>query len=140
MEIALVGDSHVPFGVEEVPGEVMEAVEDADLVLHTGDFDSRKAFRIFAEASESFAAVRGNMDPSALSIPTSQDFDVGDTTFLLTHGTDGVDAVLDEARDVEAEVAVYGHSHEPADVERDGVRLVNPGSCTGADPASRATY
>jgi predicted phosphodiesterase len=36
-------------------------------------------------------------------------------------------------------VGVAGHTHEVLDTTHDGVRLLNPGSVTGASPASRAT-
>ena len=36
-------------------------------------------------------------------------------------------------------IGVCGHTHRVTDTVVDGVRLLNPGSATGADPAAEAT-
>jgi len=66
-------------------------------------------------------------------------------TFVVTHGTgskrgyeDRVATIVREEAD-ETAVGVSGHTHEVVDTTRGGVRLLNPGSATGAAPAERAT-
>lgn len=36
-------------------------------------------------------------------------------------------------------IAISGHTHELLDVTEDAIRILNPGSATGASPASGAT-
>jgi predicted phosphodiesterase len=36
-------------------------------------------------------------------------------------------------------VGVAGHTHEVTDIDHEGLRILNPGSVTGASPADRAT-
>lgn len=58
---------------------------------------------------------------------------------------DWLRAIADTARartrswDGEGVVGIGGHSHEVADETFEGVRVLNPGSVTGADPAETAT-
>ncbi|EMA33359.1 phosphodiesterase, MJ0936 family protein [Halobiforma nitratireducens JCM 10879] len=68
-------------------------------------------------------------------------------TFVVTHGTGSPDGwrdrVLETARS-EADTGVdpivaAGHTHGRVDETVAGVRVLNPGSETGASPAERAT-
>jgi predicted phosphodiesterase len=64
---------------------------------------------------------------------------------LVLYGDEWLDAIADTARaktrqwDGEGIVGVGGHSHDVEDSVHEGVRVLNPGSVTGADPADRAT-
>jgi len=37
-------------------------------------------------------------------------------------------------------IGITGHTHQPADQVVDGVRILNPGSATGAHPAMTVSY
>jgi putative phosphoesterase len=144
MQVALVSDSHVPERADGVPDEVLSACEDADTTAHAGDFTSPEAYGEF-EATGELVAVHGNMDDT-LDLPRVDSFAAGGVEFAVVHGTGSPinyeERVTEAARDEVGEdaVAVSGHTHEVTDETHDGVRLLNPGSCTGAMPASRATY
>jgi len=149
MQVALVSDSHVPKRADGVPDEVLNACEDADVTAHAGDFTSRDTYEKFESTGE-FVAVHGNMDDDAtLDLPRVDSFTAGGVEFAVVHGTGSpinyeervADAARDEVGDEVSDdaVAVSGHTHEVTDVTRDGVRILNPGSCTGAMPADRAT-
>ncbi len=138
--VAILGDSHVPFREDEVSEQVWREVREADLTVHTGDFDSQKAFHEFVEESQAMIAVTGNMDPSMIDLEDAELFDLEEVTFFLSHGTDGRRQVHEHADYNDADVAVFGHTHQVYDEEEDGVRMLNPGTCTGADPAEEATY
>jgi len=64
---------------------------------------------------------------------------------LVLYGDEWADAIADTARartrqsDSEGVVGIGGHSHEVEDRVHEGVRVLNPGSVTGADPADRPT-
>jgi putative phosphoesterase len=146
MQVALVSDSHVPERADGIPDKVLNACEDADMTAHAGDFTSAEAYEAFDDTGE-LVAVYGNMDDaSGLDLPRVDSFAAGGVEFALVHGTGSPinyeERVTETARDEVGEdaVAVSGHTHEVTDETYEGVRLLNPGSCTGAMPASRATF
>lgn len=146
MRIAILGDTHVPSRADDVPVWVEEELEEADHVLFTGDFDSEGAYhRVGEVVGESLTAVEGNADPASLDLPEVATVELGGVSFVLTHGTGAIESwesrvadVVDSHGGSEA-IGVAGHSHEVVDTDFEGVRLLNPGSATGADPADRET-
>lgn len=145
MRVAIIGDSHVPSRAPSIPEWVLEQCRQADHVIHTGDYDSPEAFESVRDASPELTAVHGNMDPD-LDLPAVATLDVEGVRFVVTHGTGDVEGYEERvAGTVDANAAdgptvgVSGHTHQVMDREVDGYRLLNPGSCTGASPASEAT-
>jgi putative phosphoesterase len=145
--VALVSDTHIPARASEIPEFVEQELEDADVVVHAGDFDSEDAYnRVSSLAGDEFVAVRGNMDPLNLGLPAVETLWVGDQQFVVVHGTGPLDgyedrvlqAVREERDDADA-IGVSGHTHAVRDEVVEGVRLLNPGSATGASPADEAT-
>jgi len=85
MQVALVSDSHVPEREEEVPDEVLNACEDADITAHAGDFTSEEVYEEF-DATGEVVAVHGNMD-DVLNLPRVDSFAAGGVEFAVVHGT-----------------------------------------------------
>ncbi|NHN48148.1 metallophosphoesterase family protein [Halostella sp. JP-L12] len=153
MEVAILSDTHVPTRADEVPRWVSERVRAADHVVHAGDFDSAEAYDEVAELAADLTAVKGNMDPVALELPETATVELGGATFVVTHGTGAVRNYEERVAGIVAEkrddvgapvVGVAGHTHrvfdgEAASAGGESVRLLNPGSATGADPADEAT-
>lgn len=150
--VAIVADSHVPDREETIPEEFRERMRAADHVIHAGDFTSRETLETVRNLATDLTAVRGNMDgrgdldPDAAGLPERATVEVGGVTFAVIHGTvrsleDWNDAVAEAAREADGDpvVGVGAHTHRVEDRVHDGVRLLNPGSVTGADPAERAT-
>lgn len=145
MEVAIVADSHIPSRASRIPGPFRERLRAADHVLHAGDFDSESALEETREIAPELTAVSGNMDPR-LGLPSVATVELGGVTFVVTHGTGStrgyeqrVAGIAREHADVPDPVAVAGHTHELLDTTHEGVRVLNPGSVTGAPPASRTT-
>jgi putative phosphoesterase len=143
--VAIVADTHVPSREPAVPEWVRERVRTADHVVHAGDFDADETLATFEDVPADLTAVHGNMDPD-LGLPSVATLDVAGVRFVVTHGTgapqDWDDRVVATAREHQGDgttVAVGGHIHQVVDREHDGMRLLNPGSATGADPAVEAT-
>jgi putative phosphoesterase len=144
MDVALISDSHIPSREHEIPPSFRERIEVADHVIHAGDFDSKGALADIRHMATGLTAVSGNIDPQ-IGLPERATVELGGVTFVVTHGTgsqqgwaDRVAAAVREEADSGA-VGVAGHTHELADTVYEGVRLLNPGSVTGASPASRPT-
>ncbi|ELY68700.1 metallophosphoesterase family protein [Natrinema versiforme] len=145
--IAIIADTHIPSRESALPEWVVDELERADHTIHAGDFDSRQASdRIAALANRNLTAVRGNTDPPTIDAPRAATLEIGGVTFAVTHGagspTGWQQRVIETARAetaVAEPVAVAGHTHEVVDTTVDGIRLLNPGSATGAAPVDRAT-
>lgn len=143
--VALVSDSHVPKRAGEIPGWVKEEVREASHVIHAGDFDTGEALETVRGLTDSLTCVRGNMDPS-LGLPDVDSVVVEEVEFVVTHGDrpggrfkDYVAGVVREHAETGNTVGVAGHTHEALDTTVEGVRVLNPGSCTGAWPGSETT-
>ncbi|MFB6220045.1 MAG: metallophosphoesterase family protein [Halolamina sp.] len=97
------------------------------------------------EAAADATSVDTEMEVGADNEITGFDATIESESGLVLYGDEWADAVADTARvrtrrwDGEGVVGIGGHSHEVEDRVHDGVRVLNPGSVTGADPADRAT-
>ena len=143
MRLVAFGDTHVPSRATAIPEWVADAVRDADHVVHTGDFDSASAYETVRDLAPDATVVAGNMDPTGLDLPDVEVFEREGVRFAVTHGTGPVESyrerLLDVGRERDADVVLSGHTHEVLDETVDGIRLLNPGSATGAAPATRTT-
>ncbi|MFB6186003.1 MAG: YfcE family phosphodiesterase [Halobacteriaceae archaeon] len=145
VEIAVVGDTHIPSRASTIPDKFKSRIEEADITIHTGDFTSQSAYDQIEDLADRFIAVYGNMDPRNLDLAAVETVTVEDQTFVVTHGTGDLEQyeervasiVSDEASD-EA-IGIAGHTHEVMDTQVESIRLLNPGSLTGADPADKST-
>lgn len=145
MRLALVADTHIPSRAQSVPRWVSDELAAADHTIHAGDFASPEGyFELSVLAGGDLTAVRGNMDPR-LDHPPVATVEAGGLRFVVTHG-DGYRTeqayrrnLVSLADEHGADVVVAGHTHRLLDDVYNGVRLLNPGSATGADPATQAT-
>ncbi|WP_435076639.1 metallophosphoesterase family protein [Halococcus sp. AFM35] len=140
--IAIVADTHIPSRAEAIPEWIREEIERADHTIHAGDFDSSETLDEVRDlAGDELSAVTGNMDPQ-FDLPSVTTVERGGVEFVVTHGTGDLDGYEERVAGIVGEeggedaLGVSGHTHQLLDTEVDGVRLLNPGSATGADPAS----
>ena len=145
MEVALVSDTHIPSRAQRIPDAFRRRIRAADHVIHAGDFDSESAFADVRELAGGLTAVSGNVDPR-IGLPGVASVELDGVEFVATHGTGSrrgyesrVVTTVRGAAETNSPVGVSGHTHEVLDEVVDGVRLLNPGSATGAAPASRTT-
>jgi putative phosphoesterase len=144
MDVALISDTHIPSRASQIPDPFRERIEAADHVIHAGDFDSEGALSNVRAIAARLTAVGGNMDPH-IGLPERATVELGGVTFVVTHGTGSKRGYEDRVANIvreeagETAVGVAGHTHELLDTTHGGVRLLNPGSATGAAPAQRAT-
>lgn len=152
-EVALISDTHLYSDFSAVPEWVRQAVRAADHTVHSGDFVSNTSYRYFRDLVEGndgeFTAVQGNADLMTKDLPAVATVDVEDVTIVVTHPPGIGDAffeaddyertIVEFAHDNAGQVGVAGHTHRLIDKMVDGVRLLNPGSATGAAPAKETT-
>jgi uncharacterized protein len=133
--ILLIADTHVPKRARELPGEVWAAVEDADVVVHAGDWVDVALLDAMERRSARLVGVHGNNDHGVLRerLPEVARADIGGVRFAVVHETgqaQGREARC-AARFPDTDVLVFGHSHIPWDTTAGtGLRLLNPGSPT----------
>lgn len=126
MKILVLSDSH---GAALLPAFNKEA---PDHVLFLGD-GARDADRLYGiSGAVPVCRVSGNCD-LADSEPQTKILDLAGRRTVMTHGhafgvKSGLAALAAYAKSVNADIALYGHTHAAHSETRDGVLLVNPGA------------
>ncbi len=146
MRLLVLADTHVN-DVRGLPERVCEELKNVDLIVHAGDYTGMDLLEQL-QASGDFKGVCGNMDPAAIKreLPDKEIIEVEGLRIGITHPVEGGSPVglLSRVRakfgDDVPDVIIYGHSHEPENVEHDKIRYINPGSATGAFPAGYCSY
>ena len=145
MRLLLLADTHVPIRARELPAEVWSAVDDADVVVHAGDWvDAALLDRLAARAAR-LVAVYGNNDGLDLRarLPEVARVTLDGVRIAVVHET-GVATGREErcaAAYPDTDVLVFGHSHIPWDsTTATGLRLLNPGSPTDRRRQPHCTY
>ncbi|HVF20728.1 MAG TPA: metallophosphoesterase [Mycobacteriales bacterium] len=144
MRLLLLADTHLPRRARDLPLSVWSAVDDADLVIHAGDWvDVELLDRL--EARCRVLGVVGNNDGPALRarLPELAVETVGGLRLGVVHETGaaaGREARM-ARRHPDLDVLVFGHSHIPWDsTTGSGLRLLNPGSPTDRRRQPTGTY
>lgn len=144
MEVAIVSDSHIPDRESNIPKPFQARIRKADHVIHAGDFTSSETLTEFIDLADDFTAVHGNIDTDDVNLATTETVKLEEICVAITHGTTATTTewlkVLSEtASRCNADIGVGGHTHEVTDTVHNGVHLLNPGSVTGASPATDST-
>ncbi|WP_436925356.1 metallophosphoesterase [Halosimplex amylolyticum] len=139
--ITVVSDTHGTDG-HRLEGRTLEAVREAELVIHAGDFTTETVLEAFeseagadADGDGAFVAVYGNNDEAGIRgrLEPTRTVERAGLRFVVVHGHDHDDTALSFlGRQERADVVVVGHSHEPGWRETGAVAILNPGS--HADP------
>ncbi len=127
----VLADTHLRGDLGPLPPAVWAAVDEVDVVLHAGDVvtaDLLDALR----ARVPVHAVLGNNDTAlAGRLPDRVAVELGGVRVAMVHDSGARAGREGRMRRwfPDAQVVVFGHSHEPVDaVGVDGQRLFNPGS------------
>lgn len=132
--IAIFSDTHSSAG-HELEGPALEAVREAEAVVHAGDFNSEAALEAFQSACSRLYGVFGNTDSMSVRdrLPEARTVEHDGLRIAVTHRRDGGQTGLRMfGRSREADLVVSGHTHRPTVIETDDCLLLNPGS--HADP------
>ena len=131
----LLADTHVPKRARRLPDAVLRAIDDAEIVVHAGDWVDVETLDLIESRSREFHGVYGNNDGTDLRarLPEVARFSVEDVRIAVVHET-GPAARREQRMDVafpDVDLLVFGHSHIPWDTRApSGMRLLNPGSPT----------
>lgn len=132
MLIGLISDTHIPDRAKEIPENVYSAFKNVDLILHAGDLTSLKVI----EELENIApviAIQGNMDrANGINLPTAKVLEAEGLRIGIVHGEvyprADTQQLLYLARELNVDILVSGHSHQPKIEQTEGILLLNPGS------------
>ncbi|HWH01072.1 MAG TPA: metallophosphoesterase [Pilimelia sp.] len=145
MRLVITADTHVPARARDLPTELWRAVDEADVVVHAGDWVHEDLLDAMLRRARCLVAVYGNNDGPALRarLPEVARVELAGVRIAVVHETGP--AAGREARCVarfpDRDLLVFGHSHIPWDsTAPGGLRLLNPGSPTDRRRQPYRTY
>jgi hypothetical protein len=138
MKIIALSDTHIG---GDIPEEVATRLQEADLVVHAGDFNTMEAYDAMKARCKKLIAVHGNSDDAHIKemLPEKEIFEIEGIKFGVIHkGQYSSDPTNMRylALEMGVKVLIYGHLHRPM-IEKSDVLLICPGSPTAprmADP------
>jgi len=133
MRIVAISDTHIPDRASKIPGVIVKFLQQADLIVHAGDFTSERTYRELKSYGK-LVAVMGNMD--FVDLPEEETFKAGELKFGVVHGygvypRGNVKELERIGEEMGVDVLITGHTHSPS-IHRGRVVIINPGSATGA--------
>ncbi|MBR2557076.1 MAG: metallophosphoesterase [Methanobrevibacter sp.] len=132
MLIGLISDTHIPHRARVLPQKVLDAFSEVDLILHAGDLTTLKVLEELEQIAP-VMAVQGNMDrANGIDLPKARVIEAEDLRIGLVHGEvyprADTQQLLYLAKELNADILVSGHSHQPKIEQKEGILLLNPGS------------
>jgi putative phosphoesterase len=145
VRLLLIADTHVPKRARDLPQRVWDEVDDADVVLHAGDWVELSLLDALGTRARRLVGCWGNNDGAELRrrLPERADATLGGLRFTIVHETGGAQGreARMAAKYPDTDVLVFGHSHIPWDTTANtGLRLLNPGSPTDRRRQPFCTY
>lgn len=127
MKIGIISDTH---GNKQCMDEAISYLMDCDLIIHAGDNFSDSKY-IHSVTKIGMMAVKGNCDFD--NVEDELIFDIEDKNIFLCHGDKygvkyGLEQLEEKAKEVEANIVIFGHTHTPLCIEKDNILYINPGS------------
>ncbi|MGZ0152797.1 metallophosphoesterase family protein [Kribbella sp. WER1] len=145
MRLTLISDTHLPVRAKKLPAAVWEAVEQADVVVHAGDWVSVELLDELESRAARLIGCWGNNDGPELRarLPEVARVTLDGLSVAVVHETGSAKGreARCEAAYPGVELLVFGHSHIPWDsTSPGGLRLLNPGSPTDRRRQPYCTY
>jgi putative phosphoesterase len=142
--VLVISDTHLPTRARDLPAVVWAAVDEADLVIHAGDWLDVATLDRLEARSRRLLACWGNNDGPGLRVrlPEVARATVEGVRVAVVHET-GPRQRREERMRAEypdTDLLVFGHSHIPWDTTHDGLRLLNPGSPTDRRREPHCTF
>jgi putative phosphoesterase len=133
MRILVISDTHIPRTTHDLPKEVYDEIGNVDKILHAGDFVEKELLLKLRELKDT-RAVYGNMDSLKVRdlLKPKEVVEVEKCRIGLIHGHGAPSELIATVRKEfgRVDAIVFGHSHNPTVVVKDGVLFMNPGSPT----------
>jgi hypothetical protein len=145
VRLLLLADTHVPRRARDLPAQVWDEVDAADVVVHAGDWVDVPLLDALESRARTLVACYGNNDGPALRarLPEVAHADLDGLRLAVVHETGSAAGreARAQAAHPDVDVLVFGHSHIPWDTTAPGgLRLLNPGSPTDRRRQPVCTY
>ena len=145
MRLLIISDTHIPARAKNLPSEVWDEVDRADVVIHAGDWVVPALLNELEDRATRLIGVFGNNDGAELRrrLPEVARATLDGLRVAVVHETGGkAGRELRADRDYQdVDLLIFGHSHIPWDtVSPGGLRLLNPGSPTDRRRQPACTY
>ena len=136
MKIIAISDTHIKFGsiTDHLPGDLVDRLKKADLILHAGDFVRKKVYDELC-ALNRLEAVYGNMDDPELKnmLPEHKVIEIEGIKIGIIHqaalSLQDTIGTRYMAKEMGVDVLIFGHIHKPV-IEKSDVLIACPGSPT----------
>jgi len=128
--LVVVSDTHSREETK-LQGRTAEAVREADLVVHAGDFYREPVLDGFESAARRLRAVYGNNADAAVRdrLPEVLTAEYAGVRFTVTHRhRSGDTGLVMLGRERDADAVICGHSHRPRFDDSGALPILNPGS------------
>ncbi|RAJ00944.1 MULTISPECIES: metallophosphoesterase [Paenibacillus] len=135
MKIIVISDTHLPRRARKLPDPLVEALSDADLILHAGDWSDWSVHKLLS-AYAPIEGVAGNTDPPEIGqkLGFSRIVEADGLRLGLVHGHLGSKSTEQNAIHTfagqQVDAVIFGHSHIPVMHTVNDVLIFNPGSPT----------
>lgn len=128
MRIGVISDTHKMNKYIDI---AKDYVKNIDVLIHLGD-DSEDIDRLAKDFKGKVYCVRGNCDMSN-KYPKEQLVEFKGFKIFITHGDlygvkRGLNNLYYRAKELNADIALFGHTHQELIEEYDNIILMNPGS------------
>jgi hypothetical protein len=145
MRLLLISDTHLPARAKKLPDAVWAAVDEADVVIHAGDWVNVELLDELTERSKQLIGCWGNNDGPLLRarLPEVARVTLDGLEVAVVHETGQAKGREERCERAypDVDLLVFGHSHIPWDTTSPrGLRLLNPGSPTDRRSQPYCTY
>lgn len=135
IKIGIISDTHISKDLYKINELLKKYFQDADLIIHAGDFKSPKVIDIIKNQKQ-FVGVFGNNDGDAVKekvrekeILYLEGYKIG-----VHHGhgssKDTIERAYEVFKDDKVDIIIFGHSHQPIIKTINKILMLNPGSPT----------
>ncbi len=145
MKVCVISDTHMPRRVGYFPAPLIEGLQEADLIIHAGDWQTMEVYeelKIYAPVE----GVAGNVDGDDIiqHFGKKKIVSLGGFRIGIVHGDGQYKTTLQRAADAfqeeQVDAVIFGHSHIPLFKQIGGKILFNPGSPTDKRRQPRYSY
>ena len=132
MRILVISDTHGDFFSLK---HALDAQPNAEVIIFCGDGSEQYTFLKQTLPDKTVIGVRGNCDWSS-KLPSTEIAEVGGKRIFITHGhlynaKFTFINLIEAAREQNADILLFGHTHQAVTDYYEGLHIMNPGSCCG---------